>query len=83
MSFCQQNGTSENISSIASATVGASTFFKGITPGYLLAKHLLVKMYLWPHFVLGSGPTRSIATQLKGSVITGKGLRSAFPPGAF
>ena len=43
----------------ASATVAASILRRGMASGYLVAKSMNVRTYLFPCFVLWSGPTYS------------------------
>ena len=63
----------EKISSIASATVVASTLVRGMASGYLDSRHMHVRIYLCLLLVLGNGSTRSKATLEKGVPIIGRG----------
>ncbi len=49
----------------------------GIASRNLVAKHIKVNKYEWPDFVLGKGPTQSITSFSKGSLITGTGFNGA------
>ena len=62
---------------MASATVVASRFLMGTASGYLDPRHTHVNKYLFLREVLGSGPTRSIATQENGDPITGNVCKGA------
>lgn len=52
-------------------------FLSGMTSGYLVEAHIMVRIYLFPDLVLGSGPTQSIMIRLKGFSTMGMGLRGA------
>ena len=51
---------------------------KGIASGKRVEEHIIVSKYWCPDFDLGSGPTQSIITLLKGSEKAGIGLSGAF-----
>ena len=71
------NPSLAKVSHNASATVVASVLLRGMASGYRVAKSIIVKIYLFPLFVLRSGPTMSMAIHLKGSFIVGSGCRGA------
>ena len=51
-----------------------STHLSGISSVYFDLKHMQVKRYLLPCFVLGNGPTKLKTSQLRGTSITGSGF---------
>ena len=61
-----------------SATALAVTVRKGTASGHLVARQMYVSKYLLPPLPFGKGPTRSIATDSKGSVSTGLSTAGAF-----
>ena len=52
-------------------------FLDGIASGKRVESHMIVKRYSQPDLVLGSGPTQSIITLLKGSSNAGIGCKWA------
>ncbi len=54
-----------------------SVFLRGISYGYLVEKSIRVNMWVLPFLVLGSGPTKSIATLWNGSLMIGSGWSGA------
>ena len=49
----------------------------GIASGNLIALHIIVRMYLFPILVLGSGHTQSISIGSNGSPVVGMGFNGA------
>ena len=50
---------------------------ESLASGYLLARHTLVRMYLFPLFDIGNGPNKPNTTLWNGVSIIGRGCRGA------
>ena len=61
----------------ALTTAGAVIFRNGIASGNLVVVHMMVSKYSLPDLLLGSGPTMSTNTLLKGSSKAGIGFNGA------
>lgn len=71
------NPTCAKMDKRASMTSTDNWSHKGTASGNLVAGHTVVNNYLKPSFVAGSGPTMSVTTLRKGSVIIGTAVMGA------
>ena len=62
---------------ITSITFLVEMTLNDIASRNLLALHIIVRMYLFPISVLGSGPTQSISIRSNGSPVVGMGFNGA------